>query len=136
MAELVTAGEAEERRKIREALKSSGYVILHAATALGLSEATMRRRVAALGLSDELVANSRRIRRRRENQEFPRAPHEVSRQAEDQAEHRAAGLCSCGQPPVPRSNGSPGRMCERCRGRARRQKGGLPRRATDKFGQP
>lgn len=122
MAELATAGEAAERRRIREALKGSDYVVSHAATALGLSEATMRRRVAALGLSDELVANSRRIRRRRENQEFPRAPHEVSRQAQDQREHREAGRCSCGKTPAPRRDGSRGRMCKGCREKARDRK--------------
>lgn len=117
----VPNGEAE-RDRIKNALEASGYVISRAAAALGYSEATMHRRIEAHGLQDLVRGKSRRIQRRRDNQEFPRAPHEVSRQAEDQRANRERGLCGCGKPPEQLDNGDPGRMCGGCRERARESK--------------
>lgn len=117
---------SEERSRIFAALEASGYVVAHAALALGAPKTTLRRRIVELGLDALLVERSRRIRKLRLNRELPPAPHEPSRQAQEQAEHRAAGLCSCGKPPAPRRDGSPGRMCGGCR----KRENGKKRRAT------
>ncbi len=113
--EQVRVSAKDEREKIVEALRSSDYVVSRAAVALGWSATTTRRRIAEHGLERLLVQHSQRIRRRREGS----APHDVSRQAQDQQINRLAGLCGCGRPPAPRRDGSPGRMCELCRDRAR-----------------
>jgi DNA-binding transcriptional ArsR family regulator len=120
--EALSKEQAKERALILRALKEEGFVPKAAAEALGMSHSTVRRRIEAYGLDDLVQAHNRRLRRRRENAEFPRAPHEKSRQAMDQQEHRESGMCSCGRPPVPKRDGEPGRMCGRCRDEARRRK--------------
>lgn len=116
------AEASEERARIVAALEAADYVVQHAANALGVAKTTLRRRIAEHGLDEWLEEHSRRIARRRMNREAPPAPHEPSRQAQDQAEHRSRGLCSCGKPPAPKTNGQPGRMCEKCRERERGKK--------------
>lgn len=118
----VPSGKAE-RDRIKSALEAEGYIISRAAAALGYSEATLHRRLTQHGLQDMVRERSQRVQRRRDNQEFPPAPHEVSRQAQDQRANRERGLCGCGKPPAPLANGDPGKMCERCRKRARNSKG-------------
>lgn len=122
MAEEIAAQGAAEKRKIERALEEVGYVISRAAAALGYSEATLHRRLTQHGLQELVRERSQRVQRRRDNQEFPPAPHEVSRQAQDQRANRERGLCGCGKPPADRRNGDPGRMCKDCRKRARRRK--------------
>jgi hypothetical protein len=121
-ARRLTKEERAEKAKILRALRRDKFVPKLAAATLGMSYSTMRRRVAAYGLTSIVEAHNRRLRRRRENAELPPAPHEPSRQAQDQREHREAGRCSCGKPPAPRRDGSPGRMCETCREKARDRK--------------
>lgn len=111
-----------EKDRIKEALEAEGYIISRAATALGYSEATLHRRLTQHGLQELVRERSQRVQRRRDNQEFPPAPHEVSRQAQDQRANREAGLCGCGRPPTPKLNGDPGKMCDLCRARSREQK--------------
>jgi hypothetical protein len=121
-ARRLTAEERADKVRILRALKASAYVPKDAAAALGMSYSTVRRRVATYGLTSIVEQHNRRLRRRRENAELPPAPHEPSRQAQDQREHREAGRCSCGRKPAPRRDGSPGRMCETCREKARDRK--------------
>jgi hypothetical protein len=118
----LTKEERAERDRILRALESAAFVPKDAAAALGMSYSTMRRRIEAYALSPIVEEHNRRLRRRRENAELPPAPHEPSRQAQDQREHRDAGRCSCGKPPAPRRNGSPGRMCVPCREKAKNRK--------------
>lgn len=115
-----------ERARIVAALEASGYVVAHAALALGASKTTLRRRIEAYGLDGLVEEHSQRVRQIRMNRELPAAPHEPSRQAQEQAANRAKGLCSCGRPPAPRRDGKPGRMCKGCRAR----ESGKKRRAT------
>jgi hypothetical protein len=129
-ARRLTADERKDKARILRALKSSKFVPKDAAVALGMSYSTVRRRIEAYALSPIVEKHNRRLRRRRENAELPPAPHEPSRQAQDQREHREAGLCSCGRRPAPRRNGSPGRMCETCRVKARDRKRGAVEPST------
>jgi hypothetical protein len=121
-ARRLTKEERSERDRILRALESVAFVPKDAAAALGMSHSTVRRRIEAYGLGPIVEEHNRRLRRRRENAELPPAPHEPSRQAQDQREHREAGLCSCGKAPAPRRDGSPGRMCGTCREKARDRK--------------
>jgi hypothetical protein len=121
-ARRLTKEERAERDRILRALERYAFVPKDAAAALGMSYSTVRRRIEAYALSPIVEKHNRRLRRRRENAELPPAPHEPSRQAQDQREHREAGRCSCGKPPAPRRDGSPGRMCETCREKARDRK--------------
>jgi Bacterial regulatory protein, Fis family len=117
--------DTAERARIVAALEACDYVIARAADVLGVSKTTLKRRIPAHGLDGWLEERSRRVRRLRETLEgrgLPRAPHERSRQAEDQESNRAAGLCSCGKPPDPLKDGSPGRMCNGCRKREKIKK--------------
>jgi hypothetical protein len=121
-ARRLTKEERADMARILRALKASAFVPKFAAVMLGMSYSTVRRRIEAYALSPVVEKHNRRLRRRRENAELPPAPHESSRQAQDQREHREAGMCSCGKPPAPRRDGSPGRMCKTCREKARDRK--------------
>jgi hypothetical protein len=121
-ARRLTKDERAEKARILRALRRDKFIPKSAAATLGMSYSTMRRRIEAYGLTSIVETHNRRLRRRRENAELPPAPHEPSRQAQDQREHREAGRCSCGKPPTPKRNGSPGRMCETCREKARDRK--------------
>lgn len=121
-ARRLSTEERAEKSKILRALRRAKFVPKTAAATLGMSYSTMRRRVVAYGLTSIVEAHNRRLRRRRENAELPPAPHEPSRQAQDQREHREAGRCSCGKLPEPRRDGSPGRMCVTCREKAKNRK--------------
>lgn len=116
------ADEKAERDKIVAAIKAANYSPALAADAIGYSRATMSRRVKAYGLDGWVEEHNQRVQRRRLNRELPPAPHEASRQAQDQKRNRVAGLCGCGRQPDPLPSGAPGRMCKKCRASAREQK--------------
>lgn len=118
------ADESESDR-IVAALEANGYVLTRAAAALGVGRSTLGRWIQVHELGALIEEKNRRIRRLHETLDagaYPPAPHERSRQAEDQAANRAAGLCSCGRPPDPLADGAPGKMCEACRERERWKK--------------
>lgn len=127
MAEAQEVRAEAERDRIIEALEANGYVVKRAAAALGIGKTTLGRRIQACGLDEFLEQKSRRVRRLRGTLEaqaagLPPAPHERSRQAEDQESNRRAGLCGCGRPVEPLDNGNKGSMCTRCRTRERERK--------------
>lgn len=122
VARRLSPEERDEKARIFAALKAKSYIPKDAAVALGMTYTTLRRRIVAYGLTSIVERNNRRLRRRRENAEAPPAPHEVSRQAQEQRANRERGLCSCGRPPDPLDDGTLGRMCEGCRTKARDRK--------------
>ncbi len=123
MAELDEA-ETSEKEALLEALKANDYIVARAAVSLGIHETTALRRMKRHGLDAAVLRQNPRLRALRQNRMLPPAPHEPSRQAQEQRANREAGLCSCGKPPDPLPSGKPGKSCATCRERDRNRKRG------------
>ncbi len=118
----LSEAETRERDELIEALKACGYIMAGTAASLGIHETTVQRRIKRYGLDALVEKHNPRVKALRTNRDLPRAPHEVSRQAEKQRENRERGLCWCGQPPSFKLNGELGKSCAKHLSRDRERK--------------
>ncbi len=118
----LSEAEQAEKNELIKTLKACDYIMAGTAAALGIHETTVQRRIKRYGLDALVECHNPRVRALRTNRELPRAPHEVSRQAQKQAENRANGLCWCGQPPSLKLNGELGKSCAKHLSRDRERK--------------
>ena len=128
----LTEAQQQERAELLEALKSGGYVMARAAETLGVVEATVAARVRRYGLDGLVERHNGRLAARRQNAKLPRAPHEPSRQAQEQARNREQGLCGCGKRTDPFPSGREAKSCKGCRERDRRRKSAGASEFTEK----
>lgn len=119
-----------EAQQLLKALEEQGYVLARVARALGVTNATVANRVKKYRLDELVESNNARLRAHRVNRLYPPAPHEPSRQAQEQKRNRELGLCGCGKPTDPLPSGKKAKSCKGCRERDRVRKSASSRSAA------
>lgn len=119
-----------EVQQLLKALEEEGYVLARVARALGVTNATVANRVRKHKLDELVESKNARLRAHRINRLYPPAPHEPSRQAQEQKRNREQGLCSCGKPTEPFQSGREAKSCKGCRERDRIRKSGASKPAA------